>query len=157
MQMPDPDPALVAAAKTMKGSWKCTGTMNDDKGNSMASKGTIKWALDMDKMWLKGSLSVNKMKGQKRGYKAIFYRTYAGGTWSQLVVGNMGDWAAGTSTGPDADGKVTFDTDAHMGGMTMKEHDFEAPGDKKNTIHIWGEMSMDGKTFMPGYDMTCKK
>ena len=157
MEMPDPPKALLDQAKAMKGTWKCTGTMNDMQGNAMPAKGTIKWALDLDKMWVKGTLLVNKMKGQKRGYKATFMRTAnADGSWTHVAIGNMGDWGWATTKGPEADGKITWEGEAHMGSMVAKAKDYEQPGEKK-TMHLWGEMSMDGKNWMPGYDMTCKK
>src|SRR4051794_28397373 len=53
MAIPDPAPELLAAAKMMKGTFSCKGTMSMG-ADQMAAKGTIKWALDLDKMWIKG-------------------------------------------------------------------------------------------------------
>jgi hypothetical protein len=157
MELPDPTPELLAAAKAMKGTWSCKGTMSDMNGTSMNAKGTMKWALDLDKMWIKGSLSINKMKGMKRGFKATFYRAYTGTNWVHLGIDNMGGWGKSTSTGPDAEGKTTFEGESSMGAMTMKMKDYEQKGAKKNQQHLWGEFSMDGKQWMPAYDMTCTK
>ncbi len=155
MAMPDPDPALATAFKALKGSWKCKGTMNDMTGNSMNTTATAKWSQDLDKMWIRGDLSIPKMKGAKRGMKMTFYRTISGGTWYHLSVDNMGGWGSATSTGPDASGKVTWDGEDHMGSQSFKAHDYEQPGEKKGTMHLWGEVSMDGSKWMPAYDMTC--
>jgi hypothetical protein len=157
MQMPDPDATLVAAAKKMKGTWSCKGTMNDMQGAPMNVKGTWKWAPDLDKMWIRGDLKIAKLKGWKRGMTMTFFRSLQGTTWTQVMLDNMGGWGHETSTGPDATGKVSWDGESSGMGMNMKMHDFEEPGTKKGTFHVWGEFSMDGAKWQQMYDVTCSK
>lgn len=158
MAMPMPSDALTALGKKMKGSYSCKGTMTAPDGTtSMPMTAKVKWSLDMDKMWIRGDMSMAKMKGMKKGYKATFLRTESNGTWYHLTYDNMGGWGHSTSSGPDADGKTTFDGEMSMMGQTIKVHDFEQAGEKKNSMHVWGEVSMDGTKYMPYYDMVCSK
>jgi hypothetical protein len=158
MQMPMPSQALTDMAKKMKGSYSCKGTMtNPDGATQTPVTAKIKWSLDLDKMWIRGDMSMPKMKGMKKGYKATFLRTESNGTWYHLTYDNMGGWGHSTSSGPDADGKTTFDGESTMMGQSIKVHDYEQAGEKKNSMHVWGEVSMDGAKWAPAYDLTCSK
>ena len=56
MQPPQPSPEVAQAAKEMAGTWKCTGeSPASPMGPAQKFEGTIKWKLDLDKMWLQGT------------------------------------------------------------------------------------------------------
>jgi hypothetical protein len=157
---PTPPPELLAAAKASKGTWFCTGEGFGPDGTAMKMKATMKMALDLDKMWIKGTLSMPKQKGQKRGMKFTSYRTYSAmeKKWHQVAVDNEGGWSKGWSTGPDAAGKVTWEVEGNMAGMAVKMRDYEEPGAKKGQMHFWGEwMNPETKQYVKAYDVTCKK
>lgn len=157
---PTPAPELLAAAKAAKGTWFCAGEEFGPDGTAMKAKATMKMALDLDKMWIKGTLTMPKKKGQKRGAKFTSYRTYSAmeKKWHTVSVDNSGGWSKGWSTGPDAAGKVTWEIEGNMAGMAFKARDYEEPGAKKNQMHFWGEWSSDGgKTYNKAYDVICKK
>lgn len=156
---PTPPPELLAAAKAAKGTWRCKGEEFGPDGTAMKATATIKNTLDLDKMWIKGTLTMPKKKGQKRGMKWTSYRTYSPTEkkWTMIGVDNMGGWSKGWSTGPDAAGKVTWEIEGNMGGTVVKGRDYEEPGAKKNQMHFWGEYAMDGKTYVKAYDVICRK
>jgi hypothetical protein len=135
-------------------------------GGEVKTSATMKWKVDLDKFWLRGDLAIKKMKGMKRGYKATSYRTYsaAESKWVEYSVDNMGGVGRMSTTGPDANGKVAWDSEMTMAGQTMKGRHYEEPvldkkgKVKKNAVHMWGEGSQDGgKTFTKEYDVTCTK
>jgi hypothetical protein len=156
---PTPAPELVAAAKAAKGTWFCKGVEYGPDGTEMKSKATMKYAVDLDKMWIKGTLTIPKKKGQKRAMKITSYRTYSAAEkkWHMIGVDNAGGWTKGWSTGPDAAGKVTWEVEGNMGGTVIKGRDYEEPGAKKRQMHVWGEYAMDGKNYVKAYDVTCTK
>jgi hypothetical protein len=156
---PAPAPEVVAAAKASKGTWYCTGEEFAPDGSAMKTKATMRNVVDLDKMWIKGTLTIPKKKGQKRATKMVSYRTYDATEkkWHMIGIDNGGGWGRGWSTGPDAAGKVTWDVESNMGGQVIKGRDYEEPGVKKNTRRFWGEYAMDGKTYVKAYDVTCRK
>jgi len=63
-----------------------------------------------------------------------------------------------TTTDAMATGPVTWSGTAEMMGQKMTERGHEEPDAKAKSVHMWGEVSIDGgKTFMKEYDVTCKK
>ncbi len=156
---PTPAPELLAAAKAMKGTWSCKGDMFKPDGTSYKSKATMKQKLALDKMWIQGDFAESKTKASPKPMKFTSFRTYdaAGKKWLNVMLDNWGGIGKGWSTGPDAAGKTTFETEASMMGQTYKGRDYEEKGPKKNSLHVWGEYSMDGKTYNKAYDMICTK
>ncbi len=68
-----------------------------------------------------------------------------------------GGQMVGTSDGMK-DMKMDFvlDTQSAMGGGQFKDH--VDASDMKKGVHAWGEMSIDrGKTWLPVYDLVCKR
>ena len=158
--MPDPPAEMVAAAKAMRGTWRCTGEMFDNPdGTGRKTKFTVKVAVDLDKFWLRANFAEAKQKGLKYPFKFTSYKTYsaADSKWHQVMVDNWGGISTGWSTGPDAAGKTTWELDMSMMGQTVKFRDYEEPGAKKRQIHMWGEMTENGKEWKKVYDSTCTK
>lgn len=152
MAAPKPAPELEAMAKTMVGSWKCAGKAMDMAGAAMEFKGlALKETLDLEKFWIKGEMTgqIGPMK-----VRMIEYITYDAGQkkWFRASVDNHG----GHETNWSSDGK-TWDGESVMMGMSMKSKatlDFTTPGKEWK---ITAQMSMDGKKWAPGFEMTCKK
>jgi hypothetical protein len=159
---PDPPAEMAAAIKAMRGTWRCTGEMFDNMENPTVgrkTKFTIKVTADLDKFWLKADFVEAKAKGLKYPFKFTSYKTYsaADSKWHQVMVDNWGSISTGWSTGPDAAGKTVWELDMSMMGQTVKFRDYEEPGTKKRSIHMWGEMTENGKEWKKVYDSTCTK
>ncbi len=152
MEAPKPAPELEAMAKTMVGTWKCSGKAMDMTGAAMEFKGvTIKQTLDLEKFWIKGEMTgqIGPMK-----VRNLDYITYdaAQKKWFRMSVDNHG----GHETNWSTDGK-TWDGESVMMGASMKSKatmEVATPG-KEWKIGV--QLSMDGKKWAPGFEMTCKK
>lgn len=151
MEMPKPGPELAEMAKAMAGNWKCTGKAMDPSGAPMDFKNvSLKESLDLEKFWIKGEMTgqIGPMK-----VRMVDYVTYDAGQkkWFRLAVDNHG----GQETNWSTDGK-TWDGEMRMMGSTMKSKttvETVSPKEWKVTA----QMSMDGKKWAPGFEMTCKK
>lgn len=159
---PDPPPELAAAAKAMKGTWRCTAEMFDnmeDPTVGRKTKFTVKNTVDLDKFWIRSDFAEAKAKGLKYPFKFTSYKTYSAADkkWHQVMIDNWGSVSTGWSTGPDASGKTVWELEMTMMGTTSKFRDYEEPGAKKGELHWWGEMTENGKDWKKVYDATCKK
>ena len=149
MQMPKPPQELLDMAKNMGGTWKCTGTVHSP-GGSMDVTANITGKLDLDKMWWHESLTQTKAKGQPYHFDAYMTYDTAAKKWYRVSVDNMGVVESTTSTD-----HATW-TGTTMGmGQTFQVKTVVTPGDKE--IKLEGQMSMDGKAWMPSFEMDCKK
>ncbi len=152
MEAPKPAPELEAMAKNMVGSWKCSGKAMDMAGAAMEFKNlALKETLDLEKFWIKGEMTgqIGPMK-----VRTLDYITYDAGQkkWFRASVDNHG----GHETNWSSDGK-TWDGESSMMGMSMKSKatlDVTTPGKEWK---LNAQMSMDGKKWAPGFEMTCKK
>lgn len=161
MTMPKPDDQIAALGKMITGTWKCTGKAMGMDGQMADNKSTIvnKVANDLDKWWLQTNFTT---KMGKDTYKFVAYTTYnpLEKKWMRFSVDNMGAAEWTTSAGAK-DGKVVWEGEA-IGQMQMgpshkaKVRHTEDMTDPKN-VKMKGEMTMDGKTWMTGYDVACKK
>ena len=162
MPIPKPDPQVAALAKQMAGTWKCTGKVLMDPSQPMVdAKATIthKLSTNLGGFWIESTLEAPM---GKMNYRFVAYTTYnpAEKKWLRYSVDNMGgvEWAS--SAGPK-EGKTVWEGDAigqvAMGGShKMKSRATEDVSDPK-LVKIKGEMSMDGKTWMTGHEVSCKK
>ena len=163
MEMPKPDAQIAEMAKSMAGTWKCAGKVMDPANPAAMIDGkatiTHKLANDLDKWWIQSNLSAPM---GKMTYKFVSYTTFnpLEKKWMQFTVDNMGgaEWSASAGI---KDNKLVWEGDS-VGQMAMgpshkakvrHTHDMTEP---KN-VKLKGEMSMDGKTWMVGYDVACKK
>jgi hypothetical protein len=155
MTMPPAPPEIADMAKTAAGVWRCKGDEFDQKGakGAMTATNTIK--LDLDKWWM-----VETMEAKGRmNFKMVAYTTYdpTSKKWRRLAVMNDGGQMIGTSDGVK-EGKMTWNLDVvgPMGSGMMR--DTMDMSDPKAGVKGRGEISMDkGKTWLPVYEMTCKK
>lgn len=149
--MPTPAAAVGAHVKAMKRSWRCKGSMFLPDGNSIPSDGTLTMKLDLDKFWAHTSY-VGK---GKHAYKFESYRTLdpASGKWHQVMVDNVGGQEVGTSAGPEG-AKIVWLTEARGPmGAHKSRHTEERVGKE---LKLWGETSMDGKSWIKAYEVGCK-
>lgn len=162
-KMPElkPAPEVAAMAKTMAGTWKCTGKVAMDPSNpaNMSDmKGTFKASLDLDKYWIKGEWTSTVGKAKSRG---VFYMTYdpAAKKWYRHGMDSMGMGGMAWSTGLPAgakEGKMVWEGESHMMGMMMKDRSTEEIAAK--SVKMTSEMSHDGgKKWVTGMEMTCTK
>jgi hypothetical protein len=156
---------LTDAAKKQKGTWTCKGDMMGPDGNpAYKTTFTVKAKLDLDNMFIRADMAEKKSKSAKYPFKFTSYTTYTDkdAKWHRFMVDNWGGWATGWSTGPDATGKTVWEMDMSGPMGTSKFRDHEEPAAdpkvaKRGGMHMWGEMSMDGKTWVKVYDSTCTK
>ncbi len=151
MEMPKPAKELVDMGKQVSGTWKCTGTASMGSA-PLDVKGTITSKMDLDNFWIQTSL--NSTVG-KMPFKFTQYTGFDGKKWHRYSLDNMGSVREMESAGM-TDGKIVWEGQHAMGGMTMKARETEEMG-KDKTFHTVGEMSMDGKTWNKDHDVTCKK
>lgn len=160
MEAPKPDPAIAEMAKSMVGTWKCTGkaAMNPADMTQMTDmKMTMTFKVDgnLDKFWIVGTMASQG----KPSFKGTMYTTYdaASKKWVRLAVDNMGGSETNTSMGLK-DGKMLWEGEARMPGMgNMKTRTTETLTTPGKEVSIVGEGTMDGKTWMKGWEATCKK
>ncbi len=154
MEMPKPAPELVEAAKMLKGTWKCSGTVHMPDGASRPSNGTMKFSVDLDKFWIVNTMT----EKSKTPYKFTAYITYDGAAkkWNQVMVDSMGFYGVATSDGPK-DGAVAWTGTSTGMGMSFKSKMVEttvSPKERK----IESQSSKDGgKTWFTDYEGVCKK
>ena len=149
---------LAEMAKAMNGTWKCTGkaAMDPSKPTEMMDmKMTVKMKTDMGGWWLVGSMDAGAMF---KGEQWITYDPTAK-KFVAMMRDSMGGSETSTSMGVK-DNKIVWDGDSRspMPGMTAAKvrttHDMS---DMKAGMKMVGEFSMDGKTWMKGWEATCKK
>jgi hypothetical protein len=148
---PAPAPELVAAAKAQVGTWRCAGNVFGPDGAPRATKAVLKTKVDLDKFWLQSSFAETAGKNK---FKFTSYRTFdaASKKWSSVMLDNWGGYAVSTSS----DG-VAWEGTSHSPMGTMKAKDTETVVSPRE-VKMAGQYSSDnGKTWVPGYDLTCKK
>lgn len=155
MEMPKPPPELAEAGKAASGTWKCKGEDSDHTGTKSAMTGTLKIKLDLDGWWL-----VETFDGKGRGpFKMAAYTTYdvPSKKWRKFYALSGGTQMNGSSDGIK-DNKLVWNLDvvSPQGAGTFR--DTVDLADPKAGVKYKGEMSMDkGKSWLPVYEMTCKK
>ncbi len=149
MEMPKPAQELTDMAKTMAGNWKCDGKWSMDGTNWTDFKSTNKVVADLDKFWLKGDMSSTAGKMKMKG---VEYITYDGTQkkWHRLSVDSTG----GHEVAWSSDGKK-WEGESTMMGMTAKTKANVEMSAKE--LKVSSEMSPDGKKWIKGFEMTCKK
>jgi hypothetical protein len=144
--------------KAMAGKWSCTGKAADmASGKEIPISFTMTTKMDLDNFWIQSSMASKKTKESPMAYKFTSYTTYDAKTksWQRLSVDNMGMWETDTSTGLQGQ-TINWEGKTVGGGMSMQvKHVDEMKGPKEMAIK--GSMSMDGKSWMPSYEATCKK
>ena len=150
-----PPPELDAVAKASVGTWKCKGEEWDHTGAKAPMTATSKVKLDLDNWWVSESMEA---KGRMT-FKMTSFSTYDATSrkWRRVAVTNGGGQMIGTSDGMK-DGKMTWNMDmiGPMGSAQFR--DTTDATDPKAGVKFRGEASMDkGKTWMPVYEMVCKK
>ncbi len=153
--MPTAPDELVAAGKAMAGTWNCKGNVTGMDGKSVAMNGSYKNAVELNKFWLHGTFT---SKMDKNTFQFEEYTTYDAGskTWKRVWVANDGTMMWGTAKADPSKQEWELSSDGPHGQGMMKDH--VDMSDAKNGVKMKGEASIDkGKTWMPVYDMVCKK
>lgn len=153
MQMPTAPAEVAAAVKAMAGTWRCQGSTFMPDGTATPIKATMKTKIALDKFWAQVSFVET---GKKNGYKFESYRTFDGKKWHGLMVDNMGGSEVSTSDGPKENKVIWEGSGRSAMGEAKARHHEELLSARE--VKMWGEWSMDkGKTWVKGYDATCKK
>jgi hypothetical protein len=157
MEPPKPPAEVDGLYKTLQGTWKCTGTASMEAGATAPMEYTISFKLDLDKFWIVANMSSKKTKTMPMVYKFTSYTTYDAATkkWNRVMVDNGGGWESATSAGI-TNGQVLWEGKATGMGMSYTTKHTEMVTSPKE-VKMSGQMSVDGKNWMPMYDATCKK
>jgi hypothetical protein len=156
-----PPKEIADAAKAMVGSYSCKGNVSEMDGSSKPTTLKMKISTDLGGFYIVVDMMEAKSKDRPQPFMAHMFRTYdaAKKTWTNTMLGN-GPGGPLTETTTDAVGTgaaVTWTGNTQMMGQNISEKSHEEPDLKTKTVHLWGEVSMDGKTWMKEYDLSCKK
>jgi len=155
--MPKAPKELADLAKSMTGTWKCTGKgLGEDMKTMHDMTGTARPKLVMDGFWLQMSYDA-KMPKMPFHFESYTTVDAASHQWRRVMIENNGGQSIGTSSGPK-DNKMDWDLQSTgpMGTAMFRDH--EDWSDPKVGFKSWGEISMDkGKTWMKVYEQTCTK
>jgi hypothetical protein len=168
MAMPKPPKEVEELAKAMVGTWKCTGQTSMDGKTMVDTKATstIKLNTDLDKWWIQTDFAATM---GKETYKFTGFTTFSqvDNKWVRYIIDNMGSFEMDTSAGLNTktgakESTLSWEGESKMtvamapgAPTTIKSRHTEvisAAG-----VHMTGEFTMDGKTWIKGYDATCKK
>jgi hypothetical protein len=157
MEPPKPPAEVDGLYKTLQGTWKCTGTASMEAGVTAPMEYTISFKLDLDKFWIVANMASKKTKQMPAAFKFTSYTTYDAATkkWNRVMVDNMGGFETNTSAGL-TNGQVLWEGKATGMGMSYTTKHTEMVTSPKE-VKMSGQMSVDGKNWMPMYDATCKK
>jgi hypothetical protein len=159
MEAPKPAAEITEMGKMMLGNWKCTGKAVTDpsKPTEMVDmKMTMKFTNDknLGGWWITGTMDSPMFKGTM----FVTYDTNAKKFYS-MMLDNMSGSQTMWSTGVK-ENKMMWEGEGRssMPGMaTMKVRETHDMSDAKAGHKMVGEMSMDGKNWMKGWEATCKK
>jgi hypothetical protein len=161
MVKPKPPAEIRDTLKMMGTRQNCTGVTwgGPDGKMEMKTKSMGTNALALDGWWIKGTSTMTMGTGKtKMTLKMDNYMTWdaKAGLWRSVGMANDGSVMVGTATMKDGKFEGTADM---FGGMmgNGKWRDHGDMTDPKAGMKMWGEMSMDGRTWTKVYDMTCKK
>jgi hypothetical protein len=160
--MPEMKPAqeVTDAAKVMVGSYKCKGVDFNPDGSSRPSLLTMKISTELGGYYILVDLQEQKSKDNPTPFVAKMYRTFDAGSkkWIDTIIASAPGGPMTMNTTDTMGGQVTWTGTASMMGQTFTEKSHEEPDAKTKSVHLWGEVSLDGgKTFAKEYDVTCKK
>jgi hypothetical protein len=155
MEAPKPPQELTDLAKSMGGTWQCTGKV--DVGGTMHNdaKGTVTHKVDLDGFWISSSIT-SSLPGLGEMH-AIFLTAYDASAkkFYRLTANSRG--GHGTGWGTAAGKKISWEGDSHFPTGDVKFRGSEEMV-SPTEVHVLGEYSKDGgKTWTPDHELTCKK
>jgi hypothetical protein len=156
---PKPPAEIAATLKGMGARKTCTGIGmgGADMKTELKFKATMANKLALDGWWIQQSFTGTMGEGKTAmKFKMENYIAWdaKAAKWRTIAVMNDGSAMVGTADMKDGKYEGVSDT---FGGM-MGPGKFKEHGDMtdKAGSKMWGEASMDGKTWMKVYEMTCK-
>jgi Protein of unknown function (DUF1579) len=155
MEMPKPPAEIAEMSKQMVGAWNCTGKVGGPDGQMRDTSGKLQFSVDLDKWWIKASLTETKTKTP---YKFNSFVTFDATSkkWTNVSIDNVGGYRVLTSDGPK-DKVVTWMGNATAMGHTVQVKATHTAVSDKDT-KIDESISMDGgKTWVPTVAVECKK
>ncbi len=156
MEMPKVPQEVIDLSKKMAGTWKCEGKVhNPMDGSTRDTTGNLQFSVDLDKFWLKSSLTETKTKTP---FKFESFVTYdpASKKWAEVSIDNIGGYRVLTSDGMK-DKVITWTGQGTAMGHTVQVKAVHTVVSDKN-VKIDESISSDsGKTWMPSVEVECKK
>lgn len=158
---PKPPVEVKDAIKMMGNRQTCTGKSwgGPDGKTEVKATGTSTNALALDGWAIKSTMNMTMGEGkQKMTLKMEGYKTWDAtlGKWHDISAMNDGSIMVGTLEVKDGKLEAQYDMKGGMMG-SGKFRDHGDMTDPKAGFKMWGEMSMDGKTWTKVYEMVCKK
>ncbi|HTJ46096.1 MAG TPA: DUF1579 family protein [Kofleriaceae bacterium] len=155
MEMPKAPQELLDMQKKMVGTWKCTGKVGGPSGQMRDTSGNLTFSVDLDKWWIKASLTETKTKTPYKFESFVTYDT-ASKKWANVSIDNVGGYRVLTSDGMKDNAVTWTGTATAMGKSVQVKSVHTMVNDKDNKIDE--SISMDnGKTWMPTVAVECKK
>ncbi|MBL9016713.1 MAG: DUF1579 family protein [Myxococcales bacterium] len=142
-------------AKSLTGTWKCTGTATLAPEPEAPLTGTLKTRADLDGFWIRDVFDAKVGKTTRFKYEA--FTTFDGKKWRRVLLDNRGSQALGTCDGVKDGGRMDWNLDVMGQGPVAMFRDHLDATDPK-LLKLSGELSSDkGKSWTKVYEMTCKK
>lgn len=155
MEMPKAPQEVLDMQKKLVGSWKCTGKAMGMGGEMRDTSGTLQFSVDLDKWWIKSTLTETKTKSPYKFESFVSYDP-ASKKWANVSIDNLGGYRALTSDGMKDNAVTWTGTSTAMGHTVQTKSVHTMVGDKD--IKIDESMSTDsGKTWVPTVAVECKK
>jgi hypothetical protein len=150
-----PPQQIADMAKSMDGTWTCTGKAEIGGQVRTDPKGTITHKLDLDGYWIQSSLTVTvPNRGSTHATMMTSYDAKSN-KWYRMTANSRG--AHATAWGTQSGNKISWEGEAVWPAkkVTVRGYDdMVSPSE----VRIFAEYSEDGgKTWKFDHDVTCKK
>jgi hypothetical protein len=153
---PQPAHQVTDLAKTLAGTYACTGSFANTGGGTRRSSARMKVSTDLDGAWI--AFDITERGGDDAPFpiKLHMERTFSNDarTWTNVLRDNTGAVAVTTSE-HGGDDSATWTGTSHKDGV--KVHIRGREQRDAGALHLVGEVSADGKTFTKQYDLSCTK
>lgn len=148
-------PAEMAELKWLEGSWKCEGTTNDPTSGHRHVKATMTWKRDPGRFWLVGQFAEKKAAGRPAlAFQDFWTWDAPAKRWQRVHIDNMGGWATMASLAAS----YPLEFAGEGAGMGLKFFLREVVDKRSDReVHATGMISMDGKQWVPAWEIVCKR
>jgi hypothetical protein len=155
---PVPARDVTDLARTLKGSYACTGTIANQGGGQRKTVARLKVSTDLDGAWIGFDLTEQPSDDAPFPVRLHVDRTYCSDMrmWTSVMRDNSGGLEVTTSE-HGSEESSTWLGGGHRDGARVTIRVHEQRDDHAGTLALRGEVSSDGRTFVKEYDLTCAK
>jgi len=157
-QAPQPAHEVTDLAKTLAGTYACTGSFANQGGGLRKSSARMKVSTDLDGAWISFDINERVSDAAPFPVKLHMERTYCNDAraWTNVTRDNSGAIVM-TTAEHGGDDTSTWTGTTHKDGVTVQIRAQEERDDRAGAIRLMGEISTDGKAFAKQYDLSCTK